>query len=403
MSDTWCALPWIHMCVRPNNSLKPCCRFQVDDTRNLKVNLESIEEHGIDAMNDSYWTQLRKDMLDGTRRSECQKCYKQEETSELTDRTSMRLFLNNRFSSIITKDDCEEQFDSLRYIEMSIDNICNLQCKMCDVNSSDQIQNLVNKLQQEGIENHFTLQHRHYQNFDNKEKVLELILETDTIEYITFAGGEPFVMPEVEWFINELIKRKKTNINLCFITNVTSIKTKLLDKLINFEHVNFMCSIDGTEKYLEFQRYPAKWNTIKNNFDKLYSYKNKYKNITLKFSPCITQLNLLGIHDMFQWMSTYEGIECDYNILKNSSFLEYKLVPLEYREKIIKQVQNINLDWLNEKEKAAYKQFFDRGILLHREITQTEAAYLKDFAKVWDMQGTLKTKEMCPWIDQLIN
>ena len=93
MSDTWCALPWIHMCVRPNNSLKPCCRFQVDDTRNLKVNLESIEEHGIDAMNDSYWTQLRKDMLDGTRRSECQKCYKQEETSELTDRTSMRLFL----------------------------------------------------------------------------------------------------------------------------------------------------------------------------------------------------------------------------------------------------------------------------------------------------------------------
>ena len=106
---------------------------------------------------------------------------------------------------------------------------------------------------------------------------------------------------------------------------------------------------------------------------------------------------------MFQWMSTYEGVECDFNILKNSSFLEYKLVPLKYREKIIKQVQNLNLDWLNASSKAAYKQFFENGMLLHREITQPEAAYLKDFAKVWDTQGTLKTKEMCPWINQLIN
>ncbi len=66
-------------------------------------------------------------------------------------------------------------------------------------------------------------------------------------------------------------------------------------------------------------------------------------------------------------------------------------------------MKNINLDWLKENEKAAYKQVFDHGILLHREITQNEKTYLTDFAKVWDMQGTLKTKEMCPWIDQLIN
>ena len=82
MSNTWCALPWIHACVRPDNVLKPCCRFQVEDTRDLKVNLDSIQEHGSDAMNEPYWTQLRKDMLDGVPRNECRKCYKQEEANE---------------------------------------------------------------------------------------------------------------------------------------------------------------------------------------------------------------------------------------------------------------------------------------------------------------------------------
>jgi len=378
-------------CKLANNELFLGTRNNVAQCCMQGKGWQAPDWNNIDDLNEWYKTfqpfvDVRNDLKSGIQNKNCSRCWHYEN--------------NNLKSNRIPAEDNEVVVKS---IEVRFSNKCNLQCKMCDVNSSNQIQNLVDKLQQEGVKNHFTLQHRDYQNFDNKEKVLELILETDTIEYIQFAGGEPFVMPEVEWFINELIKRKKTNIRLGFITNVTSIKTKLLDKLINFDHVNFMCSIDGTEKYLEFQRYPAKWNTVKNNFDKLYSYKNKYKNITLKFSPCITQLNLLGIHDMFQWMSTYEGIECDFNILKNSSFLEYKLVPLKYREKIIKQVQNLNLDWLNKKEKAAYKQFFNHGMLLHREITQPEAAYLKDFAKVWDTQGTLKTKEMCPWIDQLIN
>ena len=73
--DVWCSLPWVHACVRTDNNLRPCCRYKGDGD----LTFDDIEAKGTEAFNSPYWTKLRQDMLDGTPRSECVKCYTEEQ------------------------------------------------------------------------------------------------------------------------------------------------------------------------------------------------------------------------------------------------------------------------------------------------------------------------------------
>ena len=328
---------------------------------------------------------IRNDLANGIQNDHCKRCWNLE---------------NNGLQSA-RKDPVDDEI-AIKKIEVRFSNKCNLQCKMCDVNSSDQIKNVVTKLKDQGISNHFTLQHELYVDFKNKNKILELVLTLNDLEIIQFAGGEPFVMPEVEWFIDELITRDKTNVTIYFITNVTSVKPKLMEKLKKFKHVYFICSIDGIEETLEFQRYPAKWSTIEKNFRALHKLSTDNDNIGIRVLPCITQLNLLGMPKFLEWLKQFDDISIGCNVLKDSSFLEYKLVPIKHRQEFIDIVQSMDISWLPEVDQPAYRKFFNEGCNLERNITDTEREYLTDFVKVWDMNPGLKTKDICPWIPELI-
>lgn len=350
MSDTWCALPWIHLCVRPDNVLKPCCRFQVDDTRNLKVNLESIEEHGIDAMNDSYWTQLRKDMLVGTRRSECQKCYKQEEASELTDRTSMRLFLNDRFSPIITKDDCKEQFDSVRYIEMSIDNICNLQCKMCDSKFSSRLQ-LRDKFLGNTV--HKKLE-PNFKKFDNTD--------LSKLVYVKLLGGEPFMTPNFIKFIDYLLERvDPNNVSIEIATNGTVIPSKeVIEKLNRFNMLFVNVSLDSMDLSNDYQRHGSSYITTFNN-TKLY--KTIFKNIHVSIHSVVSILNANTLANTLDVLIGQHNYHVSVDFVRDPAHLSLLYAPTDFVNKILE---------INSSNNTAYKLIstFVKSAKYNKEVWQ---------------------------------
>ena len=123
--------PWIHACVRTDESLKPCCRYQYEEDDSSSVDMNDIKKLGADALNETYLKKLRQDMLDGVRRVECTKCYQQEvATKGISDRTSLRLFLNERFAAEMV-DTYTNKFDKVRYIEMSVDKVLNYELKIC--------------------------------------------------------------------------------------------------------------------------------------------------------------------------------------------------------------------------------------------------------------------------------
>jgi organic radical activating enzyme len=323
MTNTWCSLPWIHMCVRPDNVLKPCCRFQPDDTSNLTVNLDRIEEHGIDTMNDPYWTHLRKDMLEGTQRKECQKCYNQEENTELSERTSMRLLFNKQFSSIIQETDCTEQFDSIKYIEMSIDNICNLQCKMCDSKFSSRLQ-LRDKFLGNTV--HKKLE-PNFKKFDN--------VDLSKLVYVKLLGGEPFMTPNFIKFIDYLLERvDPKNVSIEIATNGTIIPNKEIVKKLNlFEMLYIHVSLDSVDDSNDYQRYGSSYVEIFNNTE---LYKTIFKNVQVSIHSVISILNANTLANTFDVLTNQYNYHVSVDFVRDPQHLSLLYAPDDFISKILK-------------------------------------------------------------------
>ena len=89
-------------------------------------------------MNNDVFNDIRQKMLNGEPVEGCVKCYQEEENKESL-KPSMRLFLNQRFGSSINSN-IDNKFQQIHYIEMSLDNICNLECRMCNSFFSTKLQ-----------------------------------------------------------------------------------------------------------------------------------------------------------------------------------------------------------------------------------------------------------------------
>jgi len=240
MTNTWCVLPWVHLCVRPNEQIKPCCRFQYDEgAAESAPNLDNFDP------NNEYWTQLRQDMLDGTPRTECRKCYEQESVLQGHKRNqSLRHWMNSLFEDI-GPDDCGSDFRNMEYIEMSIDNLCNFECRMCDSKFSSKLQT---RDQSMGWRVHKKLE-PDFTKFDR--------YDISNLRYIKLLGGEPLISPNFTPFLSYIKERGASyeNIRLQISTNGSRpISDKLLKILNCFRFVEINVSLDAYDSINDYQR-----------------------------------------------------------------------------------------------------------------------------------------------------
>jgi len=325
-SDTFCILPWIHLCVRPDEKLKPCCRYQaVDDPVNVSLN--SLKENGISEMDNAYLSQLRQDMLDGVKRPECTKCFVQEEnTGVLTDRTSLRLFLNKRFERFI-KDEYTNKFDKIRYIEMSVDNICNLQCKMCDSKFSSKLQ-LRDKFL--GEEVHKKLE-PNFSNFDT--------LDLSGLVYIKLLGGEPFISPNFIKFLEYIEERSDpSKIKLEIATNGTSIPSKKIIRKLNKYAMLFLnVSLDTYDKSNDYQRFGS---TYIETFNNAEEYKKLFKNVHVSFHSTISLLTANTLADSLNFLIKEKNYHVSVDFVRYPRYLSLLYAPESYIEFVLDKNKN---------------------------------------------------------------
>lgn len=274
MKDTWCVLPWVHLCVRTDNILKPCCRF-IPESAADNVSFDMISSDGIDAMNNDTFISLRKNMLNGKRTTGCQKCYTQETKNSGTF-ASMRQHYNNVWNDV-RRDNCTEFFSQVRYIEMSVDNICNLQCKMCDSKFSSKLINR-DKLLGNPV----------YKKLEPNFQKLDLV-DLSKLQKVKILGGEPFITPNFEKFIDYLIDRSDSqNITIDIVTNATAVPhQELIKKLNSFKFININVSLDSYDRANDYQRYGSNY---KQTYDNSLKYREIFHNAEFSYHCTITTL-----------------------------------------------------------------------------------------------------------------
>ena len=330
--DTWCVLPWIHLCVRTDNILKPCCRYlSTSPTTELGVTLNDVKRTGVDAMNVEKYKDIRRKMLAGEKLPGCRKCYTQEEHTDLTDRMSMRMFLNNRFGHV-KRQSVTEEFESVRYIEMSIDNICNLQCKMCTSMFSSK---LINRDKFMGD----TVYKKLEPNFSELDNI-----DLGNLEYVKILGGEPFITPNFIKFIDYLYERSNPeNISLEIATNGTSLPNEEVISRMNRFKMNYInVSLDTYSKANDYQRWGSSHEIIFNNAQE---YWRIIKNVYVSFHTVVSILNSNHLASSLDFLTNTHKYHVSVDFVREPEHQSILYAPRSY------------IDWTMDKNKGNFTAY----------------------------------------------
>jgi glutamate-1-semialdehyde 2,1-aminomutase len=156
------------------------------------------------------------------------------------------------------------------------------------------------------------------------EEAVKQITSISTLREIYLTGGEPFMVKNLDKFINKLDR----NIKLRFNTNGTLYNKKLLDILKEFNYVNMCYSIDGVGSVNDYIRYGSKFSEIINNLEIAIDC-----GFDVSVSPTVQILNVLRMDEYNDYFARY-NIKIYENILSHPSYLSLNNSNEKHRQDI---------------------------------------------------------------------
>lgn len=237
-NKSFCANPWILMHDGMNGYTNICGR---------NYSKVKLRDKIIDWQTDPDYTAIRKKMLDGEKVGGCEGCYDLEKKGikDMRWTDSFDWITRLELKSI----DDFHAIKNPRYYEVRPSNKCNLKCRMC----SEGFSHLIMEENKTIKNNKFHTMRPNTVYLENGNSFSKIDFNTATRVYI--AGGEPTVIPELYQFLRSCIRENRTNLELNINTNAVKISEPLFDLFKQFKKLWFTCSMDGTGKVNEYQRW----------------------------------------------------------------------------------------------------------------------------------------------------
>lgn len=302
VNDKFCILPWIHLQTWPNGKVYQCCITGFENYIG-DLNTETLE----DVWNGEHMKGLRKQMLDNQGPSSCSKCYQQEEMGARSFRQSSNSQFWEHADSLVDKTADDGTLDefNLLYWDFRFSNLCNMKCRMCG--------DLLSSLWAE--ENNTRLGGNSNNDFDIKKHGKGVVVNMatgvdlyryidmfiDNVEEIYFAGGEPLLMAEHYYILEQLIERGRTHVRIRYNTNLSKLEhggKSCLDLWEKFDHVHIVASIDAMAERGEYSRKGTVWSTIEKNLRKLVDTPG----LIVAVSPTINIFNIYHLPDFIDFL-----------------------------------------------------------------------------------------------------
>ena len=339
-SKTFCMIPWVHLHTSPLGVAAPCCISESASTVNGMGNAKT--QSFMELVNSEKMKELRVDMINEVSNTECTKCYDQEQVDVKSFRQDTNSKYKNYYEEALANTTSEGEVTQfkMKYFDIRFSNICNFKCRSCGSEFSTQ-------WEQEDIKSKVSYARIIPKN-DNPKFLQEVVDQIQFMDTAYFAGGEPLITEEHYILLEEMIKQKRTDIQLRYNTNLSNLKFKDKDLLSLWKHFNhridISASIDHYGERAEYIRHGTNWSTVEENFAAVK--KTPYINLTM--NTVLSVFNLLTIHEFYQYLidkllyiptdhvySLYnmsDPVHISGHILPN----EYKLKGKESLEKYIK-------------------------------------------------------------------
>jgi len=339
-SKTFCMIPWVHLHTSPLGVAAPCCISDSASTVNGMGNAKT--QSFMELVNSEKMKQLRVDMVNEVSNTECTKCYDQEQVDVKSFRQDTNSKYNHYYEEALANTTSEGEVTqfNMKYFDIRFSNICNFKCRSCGSEFSTQ-------WEQEDIKSKVSYARIIPKN-DNPKFLQEVVDQIQFMDTAYFAGGEPLITEEHYILLEEMIKQKRTDIQLRYNTNLSNLKFKDKDLLSLWKHFNhridISASIDHYGERAEYIRHGTNWSTVEENFAAVK--KTPYINLTM--NTVLSVFNLLTIHEFYQYLidkQLYISTDHVYSLYNMSDPVhlsghilpnEYKLKGKESLEKYIK-------------------------------------------------------------------
>jgi sulfatase maturation enzyme AslB (radical SAM superfamily) len=176
-----------------------------------------------------------------------------------------------------------------------------------------------------------------YKKLEPNFQKLDLV-DLSTLQRVKILGGEPFITPNFEKFIDYLIKRADPcNITIDIVTNATAIpRRELISKLNTFKFININVSLDSYDRANDYQRYGSNYKKTYNNSLK---YREIFHNAEFSYHTTITTLTA---NKLSKTLNFFESNEDHYSVdfVRHPEHLSLLYIPDALSNWILDQNKN---------------------------------------------------------------
>ncbi len=319
-----CILPWIHLHGDVKGNYHLCCHISPKSTP-VGNHTEPIST----IFNNDNYKEVRKLFLSGKAPAVCKKaCY----DVEALGGESNRQQVNKRFGKFAKLQHYTNKDGSVSnnpiYLDIRFGNKCNFKCRICGPFASSAWFKDVKKVTKFNnfpfqLEDYYT-ESPDFWDYLNKIK--------NSVRHFYFAGGEPLLMDGHYKLLDWLIKNNKTDVELTYNTNLSTLSYKgydIFDMWQEFDNVKLWPSVDGYKDHCQYSRTNFDWNTFEKNLIKVKKYVDTVSSTVSIYSILTTPELIIYFKNLN--ISTY------LSTLDNPAFMDIRLLPENIKTKITKK------------------------------------------------------------------
>ena len=389
--DTFCVLPWMHLYIGPDGNVLPCC------VADQKFPMGNINDTSVDDISkSSAFNLLRTNMLAGKRSKECSRCYTQEDAGLQSPRQSHNVRWSQKKLNVESNGTLKK-FEPV-YLDIRLNNICNLKCRMCSGYYSSAI------AQEEAML--FGNQQSLDASMQSAQKALaleDIIKYLPQAEKIYFAGGEPLLAPEHYKILDALIACGNTNLEITYNTNFTMLTYRgrsVLDFWKQFSNIKIGASLDAEGAVAEYIRHGTKWNTIELNLE---SVKSQCPHINFTVTSTVGLLNvdnLIRLQQQWHSSGTLDILKFSQTVMISPEHLTVSALPLEHKQRL-EQTINHHIVWCRENNaKVLATQWTD---VLNYMLSKDNSHSMTEFKRLTEILDQHRDESLEKVIPELKN
>ena len=251
MNDHYCPLIFKGMYVERHSAdtslVAPCCAATGQVVNNSQANFDT----------NPLLLKLREENQAGVASKECSTCWDQEKYTGRSLRTSSIEYYHDSLHA-------PYQVLGLQQLDWNVEPICNAKCIICSSYHSSAW-----AAEDQKFDPDYALPIR-TASWARSNSIIDAI-DFSTLKRVYFNGGEPVLSQDPELILQRLADSGSLETTqIAFNMNGSCMPSdQMIALLKQAARVNVFFSIDGTEQQFEYIRYPLKWNTVKDNIDKI--------------------------------------------------------------------------------------------------------------------------------------